>query len=252
MTKDDRFASESADEGGEIHWDPDLLIALVGQYIAQKYPGILEDDARVMNYLARQSRLRPPRATDWSRDRVRRVRERVLERALAEKLSVRSERGPSRVREVAPLAMERAVEVASRTASAAWPALAVAAGDGRELWDEECDRLIELPEGTPLGRYVALSVSGDSMLPLLHAGDTLLVRLGTELKRDTVVVARRADDGYVVKRVGAIQRRRVELLSLNAEYPPVSIPNDSRAVLGTVVMRWCAHDVHPIIPRRAD
>jgi hypothetical protein len=34
---------------------------------------------------------------------------------------------------------------------------------------------------------------------------------------------------------------RVELQSLNPEYPTLEIPNDAALVLGTVVLRWCPH-----------
>src|SRR5262249_34841855 len=119
--------------------------------------------------------------------------------------------------------------------------LAVAAGAGRELWDEPCERWIALPEQAPPGQFVALAVAGDSMDPLLHAGDVILVRRGPELVRDTVVVARHPDDGYVVKRVGKLRRETVELLSLNEAYPPILIPRDESLVLGTVVLRWCSH-----------
>jgi SOS-response transcriptional repressor LexA len=119
--------------------------------------------------------------------------------------------------------------------------LAVAAGIGRDLWDEPCERWIALPEGTGNGRFVALTVAGDSMLPLLHAGDVILVRLGGEIAADTIVVARHPDDGYVVKRVGRVGRAEVELVSLNSAYGPVVIPHDESLVLGTVVLRWCSH-----------
>jgi phage repressor protein C with HTH and peptisase S24 domain len=119
--------------------------------------------------------------------------------------------------------------------------LAVAAGVGRDLWDEPCERWVALPDDIPDGAHLALAVAGDSMHPLLHAGDTILVRLGAELAPDTVVVARRPDDGYVVKRVGRIGRDAVELTSLNPAYPAITIPRDDALVLGTVVLRWCAH-----------
>lgn len=80
------------------------------------------------------------------------------------------------------------------------------------------------------------------MKPFLHDGDTVLVRLGSELTPGSVVVARRPDEGYVVKRVGQIQRRSVELVSLNPAFEPIRLPRDPRLLLGTVVLRWCTHD----------
>jgi SOS-response transcriptional repressor LexA len=141
--------------------------------------------------------------------------------------------------------LAQAVTAASRVRHAPAVELSVAAGAGRELWDEPCDRWIPLPEGTPDGKYVALRVTGDSMVPLLHDGDTILVKLGDELVPDAVVVARVPDGGYVVKRVGGFAGSRVELASLNPDYPPIVIPRDPSLVLGTVLLRWCAHGGRP-------
>ena len=116
--------------------------------------------------------------------------------------------------------------------------LGAAAGVGRELWDEPCTSWLELPEGVAPGQHVALTVSGDSMEPLLHAGDTILVKLDPEVRRGAVVVARRPDDGYVVKRVARVGPKVVELASLNAGYPPIRIPRRDDLVLGTVLMCW--------------
>ncbi|MEP7086754.1 MAG: S24 family peptidase, partial [Gemmatimonadota bacterium] len=123
-----------------------------------------------------------------------------------------------------------------------WPELGVAAGVGRELWDEPCERWIELPETLAAGhKYVALTVSGSSMEPALHAGDVVLVSVGTSVRRDSIVVARRPEEGYVVKAVGTLSRRAIELRSLNPEFAAFSIPRDDTLIVGTVVMRWCSH-----------
>ncbi len=116
--------------------------------------------------------------------------------------------------------------------------LGVAAGVGRDLWDEPCTSWVELPEDVQAGQHVALRVRGDSMEPLLHAGDTILIKLDPELRRGAVVVARRPDDGYVVKRVSRVGPRVVELASLNAGYPPIRIPRRDELILGTVLMCW--------------
>ena len=116
--------------------------------------------------------------------------------------------------------------------------LGVAAGMGRDLWDEPCTSWVELPEDVQAGQHVALRVRGDSMEPLLHAGDTILIKLDPELRRGAVVVARRPDDGYVVKRVSRVGPKVVELASLNAGYPPIRIPRRDELILGTVLMCW--------------
>ena len=133
------------------------------------------------------------------------------------------------------------IAAAERSRAAVVVDHAVAAGGGRDLWDEPAERWVDLPDGVPDGRYVVLTVAGDSMLPALHSGDSVLVKVGTELTRHSIVVARRPDDGYVVKRVGTMTRRHVELVSLNPSFPPVRIPRDERLVVGTVVLRWCTH-----------
>ena len=119
--------------------------------------------------------------------------------------------------------------------------LGVAAGVGRDLWDEPCTSWVELPEHVQDGQHVALTVTGESMEPLLHAGDTILVKLGVALRRGAIVVARRPDDGYVVKRVARIGPRVVELASLHPGYAAIRIPRRDDLILGTVIMRWSAH-----------
>jgi SOS-response transcriptional repressor LexA len=120
--------------------------------------------------------------------------------------------------------------------------LGVAAGVGRDLWDEPCDSWIELPLDMPAGRYIGLGVNGDSMEPLMHTGDTILVRVGTDVQQNTVIVARHPDDGYVVKRVDRLTPTTIQLASLNAGYPMLAIPRDPSLIVGTVVLRWCAHE----------
>jgi phage repressor protein C with HTH and peptisase S24 domain len=88
---------------------------------------------------------------------------------------------------------------------------------------------------------VALAISGESMEPLMHPGDVVLVKLGPGIASDTVVVARRPNEGYVVKRVGKIRRTSVELRSLNPDFPPLLIPRRDHLIVGTVLLRWCAH-----------
>jgi len=123
------------------------------------------------------------------------------------------------------------------------PSLVIkAAGPGRELWDEPVDDWLVLPAGVPSMRALALRISGESMVPLLHHGDTVLVELGTPVTKGRVVVARHPDDGYVCKRVHRVGRREVELASLNPAYGVVTIPRDERLVVGTVRAAWTARE----------
>lgn len=116
--------------------------------------------------------------------------------------------------------------------------LAVAAGAGRALWDEPPEAWLALATPYARGEYVALAVAGESMTPLLRPRDVILVRLGTEVERRRIVVARGPDDGYVVKCVGEIGARAVRLDSLNPLFASVDVPHDGAHVLGRVVQRW--------------
>jgi SOS-response transcriptional repressor LexA len=112
--------------------------------------------------------------------------------------------------------------------------MAVAAGIGREMWDEPCEHWVELPRGVPRSGHVALNVAGDSMTPVLVAGDVLLVNVGTPPKEGSIIVARHPDDGYVVKYVGRVSANEIELESFNPAYAPFRIANDRSLVVGTV------------------
>jgi hypothetical protein len=136
-----------------------------------------------------------------------------------------------------PGTFTQTAELAMRERCAPRVDLRVAAGIGRELWDEACDAWVELPNAVPLGQYVALTVSGDSMTPLLHDGDVILVNPHVKLARDSMIVARRPDEGYVVKHVARLGRTELELASLNPAYPPFTIARRPELIVGTVVGR---------------
>ena len=85
---------------------------------------------------------------------------------------------------------------------------------------------MRIPDDAPAGSYVSLRVVGESMDPLLHTGDSVLVQVGTAVVRDTVVLARVPDAGYVVKRVARVTRAELELQSLNDAFPPIVVPRD--------------------------
>lgn len=178
---------------------------------------------------ARQAKGKPPR-------RRRRTTPVVIQRIDA--APVEAAGSP----EVPPTTTIReAVRASARAAAAPWLELAVCAGAGRVLWDEPCDRWIAIPPEVPPGEHVALPVRGDSMQPLLHDGDTLLVRVGSACTLGDVVVARQPDDGYVVKRVGGRADDQVRLAADNPRYPDVLLPDDPALIVGVVVLRWCPH-----------
>lgn len=150
-------------------------------------------------------------------------------------------------RRIAPAetSIAQALEPASVERRAPYLDLAVAAGEGRDLWDEPCTEWVELPKGLPPGRHFAVRVSGVSMTPLLHDGDTILVRVAEPAETPSVgrvVVARRPDNGYVVKRLSGVSAHSVDLESLNPAFPDIRIARSPGTILGTVVLRWCPHD----------
>jgi hypothetical protein len=113
--------------------------------------------------------------------------------------------------------------------------LGAAAGVGRDLWDEPCEQWVRVPDDAPVGSYVSLRVVGESMDPLLHTGDSVLVQVGSTVARDTVVLARVPDGGYVVKKVGKVTRAQLELQSLNEPFRRSSC----RATSARSWARWC-------------
>ena len=74
----------------------------------------------------------------------------------------------------------RSVDAARVYAAAPVIDLAVAAGTGREIWDEPVRRWVRIPQEVPEGRYVVFPIAGDSLSPLVHSGDQVLVQLDTE------------------------------------------------------------------------
>jgi hypothetical protein len=224
----------------------DLLVELVGRRAFERMDPADPRNAPFLNWLAREARLSQTAAERRETDRqAAAFAERMMRRVAAARAA---ERHRVRCIDEAPVtcavrdeAGDADVPEAAGERMTPWWDLAVAAGSGRELWNEPPAAFIGLPDDVSDGSYVALSVAGDSMAPLLHTGDTILVRLGREFLADQVIVARHPEQGYVVKRVGRMTPARVELESLNPDYPTLEIPNDAALVLGTVVLRWCPH-----------
>ena len=134
--------------------------------------------------------------------------------------------------------LAHAVPAASRERCATILDLAVAAGAGRELWDEPCDRWLELPDDVPTARYVALRVAGDSMAPVLDEREVILIQLDAAPRVDDLVVARLPDQGHVVKRVASMKGSTMELASFNPEYESIFVAREPSPVVGTVIARF--------------
>jgi SOS-response transcriptional repressor LexA len=221
----------------------DALIQLVGGLAHEKMDPADPRNAAFFDWRARElRRRRTPAEVRDDEKRAATFAQRMVRRLTEETLGFRDAHGgPELSPAPSATSIAGAVDAAAAARSAPHMDLAVAAGVGRELWDEECVEWAAVPDDIPAGRHLALRVAGQSMMPYLHPGDTVLVRLGDSVARGRVVVARRPDDGYVVKRVGKVRRCEVELVSLNPDFEPIIVPRDSRLILGTVVLRWCAH-----------
>jgi hypothetical protein len=153
----------------------------------------------------------------------------------------RIDRMPELVRPETPGPIAAMFGAARARGAAPLVELGVAAGTGRELFDEPCDTWVTVPDGLPAARYVALRVVGDSMTPLLHSDDVVLVDLDGPVSPGAIVVARLPDHGSVVKRVVRAGADAWRLVSLNPAYPPLDLPEGLGGLLGTVVLRWCGH-----------
>jgi SOS-response transcriptional repressor LexA len=199
-------------------------------------------DERLVNWLDRELNASHRASAGWSVERIREAAMRMRAKAEGARLKVRLVGGPPQTER--PMVAGMVAQVlgeASAMRSAPQLDLGVAAGAGRDLWDESCEVWVRIPDDAPPGQYVSLSVVGESMDPLLHTGDSVLVRVDPNVIRDTVILARLPEGGYVVKRVGKMTRARLELLSLNPAFPPISVPREANTVLGTVILRWCPH-----------
>lgn len=79
-------------------------------------------------------------------------------------------------------------------------------------WDE-----VDAPDGLE-GAY-ALEISGDSMLPLYRDGDRIIVRPVDEPRRGDRVVVKTREGEVMAKEVARVTARRLELKSVNPDYP---------------------------------
>ena len=228
------------DPGAMAHLEAlsDALIDLVGHAERLRPDSPAYDDPRFLAWLAREHADDPELL---GADEIQALARRIVARVSDTEFGVRRVDRAPELRSITPGPVSTVVDERSARREAAVLDLSVAAGAGRALWDAECESCTPLPDGVPSGRYLALRVAGKSMEPLMHPGDVVLVRLGSELVPDSIVVARLPDDGYVVKRVGRMARRSIELLSLNPAFAPIHAPRSAHTVLGTVVLRCCDH-----------
>ena len=227
----------------------DALIRLLAATLAAEPASPAWDDPQFVEWWSSRARSRAARAAALLGDEDYLAAGRALQaRAVARQHGIRWLRERPELQPAglsAPVGNEALLRAAAAHGATPLVDLAVAAGVGRELWDEPAEAWLALAPSLgvepPPGRYLALRIAGDSMEPVMHTGDTVLVALGRPPRTGAVVVARRPDDGYVCKRVGRIRNRVVELESLAPGREVIRIPHDERLVVGQVVAVWCRH-----------
>jgi len=218
----------------------DNLMSAVGREVELSDSELAYQDERFLFWLANDLRAgldREQRSTD-EREAIEFARRAItrLQIRLAEKRLPRRQLRERAATVNATLA--HSIPAANRERCATILDLAVAAGSGRELWDEPCDRWLELPDDVPSGRYVALRVAGDSMAPVLDPREVILVQLDAPPRVDDLVIARLPDQSHVVKRVASMKGSKMELASFNPEYESIYLARDPSPVVGTVIARF--------------
>jgi phage repressor protein C with HTH and peptisase S24 domain len=91
-------------------------------------------------------------------------------------------------------------------------------------------------QGLAGAQLSAIRVEGDSMEPLLHDGDEILVDRAQRSLRDGIHVVR-LGDALLVKRLAAAGPGRATLLSQNYAYPPVEVSLSELEIVGRVVWK---------------
>ena len=215
-------------------------MAVVGREIEAGDEELAYQDEKFLSWLARDLRdgLNTEERTQDELDAADFAR-RALTRLAVRRADSALPRRPLRER-TAPVAatISQSVGIASANRCATLLDLAVAAGQGREIWDEPCDRWLELPDDITPGRYVALRVAGDSMTPVLCPREVILIQLDSTPRVNDLVVARLPDQSHVVKRVASIEDGNIELASFNPDYRPIFVAREPSPVVGTVIARF--------------
>ncbi|MFA9200068.1 MAG: helix-turn-helix transcriptional regulator [Cypionkella sp.] len=138
-------------------------------------------------------------------------------------------------------------EISSSTAGETWLEvprlpLGAAAGPGSLADDERpfdsfrFSRRWLREQGLDGAQLSAIRVTGDSMEPLLHDGDEILVDRAQRTLRDGIHVVR-LGEALLVKRLAPAGRDRAALLSQNPAYPPIDVPLPELEIVGRVVWK---------------
>lgn len=224
-------------------WDDHRLIQLVSGEILRDADAPSWDNDAFLRWLGEREGESEPQARRLSDDELRARGDAFMAVVEARRLAVRRRAEAAPRRRASTSAPPRAaLRLAAAERATPLVDLGVAAGAGRELWDAPVSEWVPLPEEIPGGQHLALRIVGDSMEPIMHTGDVVLVRLGDQPKVNTVVIVRHPEDGYVCKKVRRLRRDRIELESLKPGRPSFTIPRDPELMVGTVLLVWCEHE----------
>lgn len=123
-------------------------------------------------------------------------------------------------------------------------AVEASAGHGAMVQDEEgsgyyaFNRKFLERRGLKPDNLAVISVKGDSMEPELYDGDLILLDRAQTTPRDSRIYAVRYNADLFVKRVMELPGNRIQLLSTNPHYPPITVdaPDlDGIQIIGRVV-----------------
>jgi len=81
----------------------------------------------------------------------------------------------------------------------------------------------------------ALEISGESMKPAFRPGDRIIVAPGAAVRRGDRIVAKTVGGEVMAKELGRRSEKRVELLSLNPDFPSRSFAPDQIAWLARIL-----------------
>ncbi len=123
-------------------------------------------------------------------------------------------------------------------------AVEASAGHGALVHDEEgsgyyaYNRKFLERRGLKPESLAVISVKGDSMEPELYDGDLILLDTAQTTPRDSRIYALRYNADLFVKRVMELPGNRIQLLSSNPHYPPITVDAsdlDGVQIIGRVV-----------------
>lgn len=107
----------------------------------------------------------------------------------------------------------------------------VHAGQMTFIEDEDiCEYIALAPELARCGEYCGLKIRGDSMYPMFHEGDLVVVKIGPDVHNNDIVVAIEGREYSTLKRLKK-QKNGILLMAENPEYDSLFYTNEQVADL---------------------